>query len=155
MRKLQQKMENKANEPNAYISPFSPAQRAMLDTVSSGGSNVLMDVGRTLTTSPFNLTRQQLPSQQSRIGGPSQGMASLLGTQTSNGELLDGSFLTQLTLSQSAATKNSNYYQIAASNRLEMSPIPEMNSSKGTNYSATQFKEDDRKLTGTGQYNLD
>lgn len=62
MRKLQQQIEGRANEPNSYISPFSPAQRAMLDTVSSGGSNVLMDVGRTLTTSPFNLTRQQLPS---------------------------------------------------------------------------------------------
>jgi hypothetical protein len=36
-----------------------------------------------------------------------------------------------------------------------MSPIPEMNSSKGTNYSATQFNDDNRKLTGTGQYNLD
>lgn len=36
-----------------------------------------------------------------------------------------------------------------------MSPIPEMNSSKGSNYTSTQFHEDNRKLTGTGQYNLD
>ena len=38
-----------------------------------------------------------------------------------------------------------------------MSPIPEMNSSKGsiTQASNTKTLDDDRKLTGTGQYNLD
>lgn len=34
-----------------------------------------------------------------------------------------------------------------------MSPIPEMNSSKGSSYTATN--DDNRKLTGTGQYNLE
>lgn len=69
MRKLQQQMEGRSVEPTAHISPFSPAQR-MMDTVSSAGSNVLMDVGRTLTTSPFNQTRQRMPTQQSQIAGP-------------------------------------------------------------------------------------
>lgn len=72
------------------------------------------------------------------------------GTLSSDGELLEGSFLTQLTLTQSN-TKNSNFYNMGLSNRMGMSPIAEMNSSKDSSYSRY---DDDRKLTGTGQYNL-
>lgn len=80
------------------------------------------------------------------------------GTLTSNGELLSGTFLTDLTLTQSInnGTKTSfiNYASANAKMRQEMmmSPIPEMNSSKGsiTQASNTKTLDDDRKLTGTG-----
>ena len=40
------------------LSPFSPAQRAMLDTVSSGGSEVMMEVGRTFASNEYASARQ-------------------------------------------------------------------------------------------------
>lgn len=36
-----------------------------------------------------------------------------------------------------------------------MSPIPEMDSSKGSITTAQKTMDDDRQLTGTGNYNLD
>lgn len=60
MRHLQEQMQDRASEPREKksISVFSPAQRAAFsDTVTSGTSGVLMDVGRTLTSNQFNMTR--------------------------------------------------------------------------------------------------
>lgn len=89
----------------------------------------------------------------------------MLGTYTSNGDMLDGSFLTQLTLTQSLMnnSKSNNgfgYAQpIQTPYRDMMSPIPEMNSSKGSNSNMTTIQsknqDDERKLTGNGNYNLD
>ena len=108
---------------------------------------------------------------------PSSGGVSLHGTST-NGELLDGSFLTALSLSQSSAANNSymgtktngSFHNYASANehlrqQSLMSPIPEMNSSKGSNSNFNTMESnntpariapgEERKLTGTGKYNMD
>lgn len=73
------------------------------------------------------------------------------GTISSLGQSLGESFLTDLTLTQSN-TKNHINFSMNPNNM--MSPIPEMNSSKGSNTMSSLQKTEERKLTGTGNYTV-
>jgi hypothetical protein len=56
VRKLQEQMQDRAYKQN--VSPFSPAQRVMLDTVSSQGVPIEIGRGTQNSVAPF---KQQAP----------------------------------------------------------------------------------------------